>query len=63
MRNLSAMALLFNSFLIGYKAVKSVRSCWKAKEHKVFFSFFNCNINHLEGGNVLRQNTKTLQHN
>lgn len=64
MRNLSAMALLFNSFLTGYKPSKSEGLLEGLKVHKVFFFFFsNCNISHLEEGNVLRQNTKPLQHN
>lgn len=63
MRNLSVMALLFNSILIGYKPLKSEGLLEGLKVHKVFFSFlFNGNINHLEEGNVLRQDTKPLQH-
>lgn len=40
MRNLSAMALLFNSFLIGYKPSKSEGLLEGLKVHKVFFFFF-----------------------
>lgn len=40
MRNLSAMALLFNSFLIGYKPSKSEGLLEGLKSTKFSFSFF-----------------------